>query len=259
MDTKKQIKTISLTVVRHGQSKANSKGLLQGQSTSPDTLLSALGRSQAQLAGVALKDIYFDHVYASDLGRAFDTASIIISNNLHTSKTYNNKTHNRVQSNKLLRERHLGNFEDKPSNEYFLAAADAGYEEGESLWNYTPDGGESKPDVKKRVEEFLNFLTKTIIRNEKNLEKEDKTKECDILLVSHNGWIIQLVSYFAQYPEANLATVCTKLGDGKSIKNTAASHFYLSIDTDSGDLISVNCTKYGCAQHLATLDTREFA
>ena len=56
----------------------------------------------AHLAGIALKDTHFDQIYASDLDRAFDTASIISSNNLHTSKVDNKENHITVQSNKLI-------------------------------------------------------------------------------------------------------------------------------------------------------------
>ena len=43
--------------------------------------LTSKGIEDAKLAGQRLKNIKFDNVYSSDLGRAIDTASIIIKNN----------------------------------------------------------------------------------------------------------------------------------------------------------------------------------
>ena len=166
--------------------------MIQGQSTSPDYPLTPLGKLQAQLAGIALKDIHFDQIYASDLERALETAIIISSNNLNTSKTDNKANPTAVQTNKLLREMFFGNFEGKTMKEYFLAAKEAGYGEGKSLWNYIPEGGEDRSDVRKRVEEFLDFLFESIIQNEQP-SKDNKTKEHTILLATHAGWIWQLV------------------------------------------------------------------
>lgn len=64
-----------ILLVRHGQSEWNALGLWQGQA---DTLLSDLGRSQAQTAVESLKQLGdFDAVGSSMLQRAAETADII--------------------------------------------------------------------------------------------------------------------------------------------------------------------------------------
>jgi broad specificity phosphatase PhoE len=63
-----------LLLVRHGQSKANARGVWQGQMDFP---LSEEGRKQARMAGLALTREPFDGLYSSPLSRAFETASII--------------------------------------------------------------------------------------------------------------------------------------------------------------------------------------
>ena len=189
--------------------------------------------------------------------RAFDTASIICSNNIHTSKTDNKENHATVQGNKLLREMSFGIFDLKTIEEYKLAAKEAGYKEGKNLWDFNPEGGEDQLAVRKRVEEFLRFLTKTIVQNEQPVE-DNKTKNYCILLVSHAGWIRQLLAYLDQYYESDQTKSCNniRLTDYIPLKlqNTAISNFDLSFDTGTGDLISVSCTKYGCAQHLDKME-----
>ncbi|KRM03126.1 histidine phosphatase family protein [Limosilactobacillus gastricus] len=72
-----------LYVVRHGQSVANSKGIMQGAKI--DTPLTPLGRQQAQATKEHLSGISYDHVVASPLLRAHETAQIIAGNdaNIH--------------------------------------------------------------------------------------------------------------------------------------------------------------------------------
>jgi probable phosphoglycerate mutase len=64
-----------LLLIRHGQSTANAAGIWQGQMEFP---LSEEGRIQARKVGKALAGERFDGIYSSPLGRAFETAEIII-------------------------------------------------------------------------------------------------------------------------------------------------------------------------------------
>ena len=57
--------------VRHGQSVANEKNVIQGQTSTP---LSELGLKQAAALGKRLVNVRFDAVYSSDLERAMQTA-----------------------------------------------------------------------------------------------------------------------------------------------------------------------------------------
>jgi broad specificity phosphatase PhoE len=64
-----------LVLIRHGQSTANAAGIWQGQMEFP---LSEEGRIQARKTGKALAGERFDGIYSSPLGRAFETAEIIV-------------------------------------------------------------------------------------------------------------------------------------------------------------------------------------
>jgi 2,3-bisphosphoglycerate-dependent phosphoglycerate mutase len=63
-----------IILVRHGETDWNATGRLQGQS---DTPLNASGRLQAQQAAQRLAREPVTALYASDLARAFETATII--------------------------------------------------------------------------------------------------------------------------------------------------------------------------------------
>ncbi|UCG01411.1 MAG: histidine phosphatase family protein [Candidatus Heimdallarchaeota archaeon] len=68
---------MKIVLVRHGQSEANSMGVLQGHMDSP---LTSQGRLQAiELAQrmILMGYISFDRIYSSDLVRAAETATII--------------------------------------------------------------------------------------------------------------------------------------------------------------------------------------
>jgi len=62
-------------LIRHGVTRANKEGVLQGHLDVP---LSELGEKEAELAGRALSGVKLDAVYSSDLSRAKGTALAIV-------------------------------------------------------------------------------------------------------------------------------------------------------------------------------------
>ncbi|MAG39352.1 hypothetical protein CMI41_00070 [Candidatus Pacearchaeota archaeon] len=83
---------MKIYLVRHGESKANAKGIHQGQKI--DTSLSKKGLEQAKKIAERLKDKTFEIIYSSDLKRAYETAKEI-------SKFHNLK----IVKDKRLREK----------------------------------------------------------------------------------------------------------------------------------------------------------
>ena len=206
---------------------------------------------------MALKGIHFDNIYSSDLERAFDTACSIATKNLDASKTATGDKHSMVESNKLLRERSFGIFDLKAKAEFEAAAKKAGFGDGENLYSYKPQGGEDKMDIKERAIQFLKFLTKTITENAA-LYQNVENKTPNILLVSHSGLLTQMARYLVQDCKCDLSDLNEDVRENVlkgqcSLKNTAISNFELLIDSNSGDVISVRCLKYGCVQHLKAI------
>lgn len=71
-------KKVIMYFVRHGETYLNKYKRMQGWSDAP---LTAQGEAVAGQTGEILKDIKFDAVYTSDLGRTIRTAKIIMKNN----------------------------------------------------------------------------------------------------------------------------------------------------------------------------------
>lgn len=156
------MKETKVYLVRHGESRGNLDGRVQGQSESP---LTERGRRQADAAGRALDDRGIDLVYCSDLSRAKDSADIMAAS-LGLS----------VQVDPRLREVSFGSLEGKTWAELdtYYTAAEA---RGDGDWyTHRPPGGESRQDLTARVYDTLEDLVK---------RHEGKT----LLVVSHGGFI----------------------------------------------------------------------
>jgi len=60
-------------LVRHGETKENREGIIQGQK---DTVLNAMGEEQARLVGERFKRVKIDWALSSDLRRAVSVSAI---------------------------------------------------------------------------------------------------------------------------------------------------------------------------------------
>lgn len=84
-------------IIRHGETEANVKKILQGHSDYP---LTQRGKDQAKEVSGLLKNIHFDKVFSSDLFRAKHTAQLILLERKMA-----------IETSKLLRERTFGKYE----------------------------------------------------------------------------------------------------------------------------------------------------
>ena len=91
-------------LTRHGETKENKKTIVQGHMPGH---LSELGKKQAEMVAIRLKDEKIDFIYSSDLKRAADTAKEIAK--YHPDIP--------IEFTKELRERNLGEFQGKCSKE----------------------------------------------------------------------------------------------------------------------------------------------
>ncbi|MDW5445107.1 histidine phosphatase family protein [Polaromonas sp. SM01] len=123
--------------IRHGETTWNVDTRIQGQL---DVGLNDTGRWQAGRLGQALAEEPIAAIYASDLGRAYDTA-------LSISRT----TGVAVRAEEGLRERHFGEFQGKT-----FAEIEAVLPEQAMRWrtrdpDFAPAGGESLLQLRERV------------------------------------------------------------------------------------------------------------
>jgi len=156
---------LHLILVRHGETEWNAQRRYQGQS---DTLLSELGRRQAELVAERLTGGKIDAVYASDLKRAWETAQIIVA-----------KSGLQVISEPRLRELKFGVLEGLTFDE-----AQEQYPEMINAWledfNRPPEGGETIELFNARVVSLLNDL-------------KAKYDEQTVMLVAHGGPLSEIL------------------------------------------------------------------
>ncbi len=133
-----------LIIIRHGETLWNVEGKKQGQLDSP---LTALGIEQAKALAQRLTEESFTVLYASDLGRAYETAEYIAA-----------RTNHKIFPEQRLRERNFGIFQgltaEQIENEYPA-------ENNSYLTNrvdYVIPDGESLRQFYLRVTDFLESL-----------------------------------------------------------------------------------------------------
>lgn len=153
-------------IVRHGETAANSRNIVQGQNDVP---LNETGLAQAARLADRLKPLRFDAVYASDLDRAMRTARIIAPDCEPVPAA-------------ALREWDLGDWVGRPFDEVkrlYPDEADGFLHDREDL---QITGGESKREMYGRVGRFLDELA----------ERENGRR---ILLVTHCGVIRAMLKH----------------------------------------------------------------
>ena len=145
-----------LYIVRHGETEQNAEGLLQGKSGG---ILNKKGIEQARLTGLALRNKGITAIHSSNLDRALDTA-LIISDLIGAVLIPENQ----------LRERNLGNLEEKNWDDYVQAQQAS----GQSHEEFKPEGGESLVEMQIRLKPFLEEITGPYQRT-------------NLLIVGHNA------------------------------------------------------------------------
>jgi len=156
---------LHLILVRHGESEWNAQRRYQGQADVP---LSGLGKRQAELVAERLAGQKIDAVYASDLIRAWETASAIAE-----------KSGLDVLPEPRLRELKFGVLEGLTFEE-----AQAKYPQMIAAWledfNQPPEGAETIDLFNARIVSLLEDL-------------EAKHDEQVVLLVGHGGSLSEIL------------------------------------------------------------------
>jgi broad specificity phosphatase PhoE len=166
---------MKIYVVRHGETEENVAGILMGHHQG---VLTKKGKVQAREIALVLKNYKFAHIYSSDLNRCIDTVEFI--------KEFHSDTP--LSFTKGLRERNLGVLQGQPNKsvDWDILPGD--------WYNKKPENGESLSELKIRALDFVKQLYG--IHNNEN-----------VLLISHNGWIKQIISHFTGIPSKEIAKV----------------------------------------------------
>lgn len=170
---------MKLYLVRHGSTRWNEEGRLQGTTDVP---ISNLGIKQANDVKVKLRDVNFDVCVSSPLLRAKQTAFIIVDGKVE------------VLTDALLTERELGGFEGKAHEEY----------ERLNYWDYQENlsinGVEGIKDLFSRTKLFLDGLKR---------DYPNKT----VLVVSH-GATLRAIHYNVVGYDENTKFLEFKINNG---------------------------------------------
>ncbi|MDD2487693.1 MAG: histidine phosphatase family protein [Candidatus Gracilibacteria bacterium] len=154
---------LKIYIARHGETLENKAGIVQGHM---DGTLSQDGIFQANKLGEHLKDIWFDHIYCSDLGRAKDTLSEILKYVSCPDIVYTQG----------LRERDVGDSTGK-----LFSEIDMNVEKG----------AETNISLKERSGKFLE-------------EIKSSHDSGTILFLTHGGYIKWLFSYIKDIADENM-------------------------------------------------------
>jgi probable phosphoglycerate mutase len=156
---------MKLYIVRHGETEENVAHTLMGQLQG---VLTDNGKEQAGETALILKGHTINHIYSSDLARCVDTAEYIKKFHPDTPVTFIPE----------LRERHFGVLQGRVASEVNWDEVPG---EGDDK---KPEGGESLVELRARALGFIDQIYK--------LHPNDT-----VLLVSHNGWIKQVIAHFS--------------------------------------------------------------
>lgn len=131
---------LRLFLVRHGQTDANLKKVLQGISNG---YLNPEGMLQSERLGNHLRKVALDHVFASDLQRAIDTAKAVAHH--HQLE---------VEIDPRLREWNCGDLDGMPASDFHRMLK----ESGKPVSQLTPPHGEKLEQVRQRADSFIKYL-----------------------------------------------------------------------------------------------------
>ena len=181
---------MKIYVMRHGESVNNADNRLTGWA---DVALTERGVEQARLAGMKMRDVRFDAVFASDLVRARVTCETALPGCEYTLDS-------------RLREMCLGEYENKRRNEIadiFPEEVRAAVANG----GYSAVGGENYEEFLLRIRSFVDYLA-------------DKPYET-VAVVAHAGVVRSFfdltfgVKCFGRVSNPNCVIAVFNLNDGK--------------------------------------------
>ena len=172
----KNDKVLKLYIVRHGETEWNVIKRFQGQLNTP---LTEKGMEKLGETGKKLKNILFDQVYTSELGRTVTSAEIILNEN-------NGYKNNKLELQKLaeLNEVYFGVWQGLTYEEVFLKYPEEADNYFYNVKNYNAENVEAE-NLKDALERFLKGINKILNRH----------KSGNILVVTHGTVFEMFINY----------------------------------------------------------------
>eukprot|EP00095_Tigriopus_kingsejongensis_P010987 maker-scaffold281_size224178-snap-gene-1.25 protein:Tk10987 transcript:maker-scaffold281_size224178-snap-gene-1.25-mRNA-1 annotation:"fructose- -bisphosphatase tigar" len=222
---------VELYLVRHGQTEGNKERVLQGQKDYP---LNELGRTQAGVAGEALKDVPFQAYFSSDLSRARETAEII--------QRLNSTPQGSIVAMASLRERGFGIMENQPIDNY----SEYCRQKGAKSFDLTPPEGENREDVQLRARQaFLDIAAQMAAR-------ENSADEVDILVACHGGLIREMLTVIIEQLGGDISA--SKNQKYKCIVSNTSITRIAFIVNQAGEPSEVKIVDFNNTNHIETIN-----
>ncbi|MFD1485240.1 histidine phosphatase family protein [Lacticaseibacillus baoqingensis] len=184
------MKTVTVYLVRHGQTWFNRFNKMQGWSDSP---LTEKGLADAERAGLMLKHITFTHAYSSDTMRASKTARKILSLNMNSNVE--------LTITPFFREQFYGYYEgeDSPKTWYAVGAPHDTPNFKALITKYGVDASKDfmhEADPFGAAEDALTYWNR--LQKGFKLLRQDNQHGDNVLLVSHGTTIRSIVDKFGK-------------------------------------------------------------
>lgn len=200
---------MKIYITRHGETQWNKEGKMQGWQNSD---LSDKGIEDAKKLGNRLKDVDFDCIYSSPLGRAVDTAKLIIG-----------EKDTEIILVDSLKEIGFGKWEGMDKDEIIGLYPTEQY----NFWNkphlYNPIEGESFDELFHRVENVLNHII-----NNQDVD--------NILIVSHAVFIKTMIAIIKNRPLERLWDPPFIDGTSLTVLEVVDSKISLILEADTSHL-----------------------
>ena len=187
--------------LRHGQAENNTKKILAGRT--PGINLTEDGKKQAEQAGKMLESLNVSAIYSSPIDRAIQTAEIVAK---HCNVEY--KTDDR------LIELNMGQFTLMPYEEIFKKHGNVFLKFYEGSSEVSENGVETFAEVKKRVNEMVDFVI-------------SKHKHENVVLVTHMDPIKAMIGHVLKLDPEVLFNLIIANASLSIIKNHD-QNFYLT-------------------------------
>ena len=182
-----------LILIRHGESEWNAKGLWTGWT---DIGLSEKGKSEAKVIAGAIRPFRIDVCFTSELKRAQQTLSIILSE-LGTNNVS-------VMKSKALNERNYGDYTGKNKWELQKILGDEAFHKIRRGWDVPIPNGETLKDVAGRVYPYYKSQIHPLLMEGKN-----------ILIAAHGNSIRALMKELEGIPDDSIAL--TEVATGEAV------------------------------------------
>jgi 2,3-bisphosphoglycerate-dependent phosphoglycerate mutase len=180
-----------LVLIRHGQSEWNKLSLWTGLTDVP---LSDRGHEEAKAAAKTLSHIKFDKAHTSNLKRAQDTLTDILSElgqaELHTSK------------DAALNERDYGDLTGKNKWQVKEEHGEEKFMQWRRSWDFPVPGGETLKDVHRRAVPYF----------ERHILEDLKSGE-NVIVSAHGNTLRALVKYLEHIPSDKISTLEIATGE----------------------------------------------